>query len=449
MIMRVSNHILEENIQKHIDALSKIGNLGPSLEDGFLRASWSDEESAAFAYIADVAKSSGFTSEFDEVGNLFLRFVPSGIDEQTGEILQVGSHLDTVVKGGLFDGGAGIIAGIEALIAVSKSESINKILELVIWRGEEAGTYQIVYKGSKAAFGKLPAEALSSRFANQSLEEAILSQGFSPDKIRQQEPTIAQNKIDRIAAHVELHIEQARKLEKDGDDIGIVTSIRGPKRFRVVVIGQAAHSGATPMGTAYRSDANLAMSYMQVALDKLLHEQCKQGMDLVQTVGIINSDPVFNQQHPQVLEAGITKVCPLSYFSLDIRSNSGRDLESYSQKAVEALQSTAEKFAVRLEIEHLSTSTPLEQMDQNLQNLFSNSCQELGLSSQLLASGAGHDVTVVAEQKKKDGSNIPALLIFIPCRDGISHNPKEFAETTAIWKGAKVIAESFGKLANK
>jgi N-carbamoyl-L-amino-acid hydrolase len=437
------------NITKHLAALSKIGNLGESLEEGFLRASWSDEETAAMDYIRAEGESVGLTARYDAVGNLFIstpQSIAEGNIELPQEVIQIGSHLDTVPRGGLFDGGAGIVAGLEAIKAVVKNKkTLKRRLELVIWRGEESGTFTTVFKGSKAAFGILDSECLNNVYGGVSLRHAIAAQGYDPSVIEQGQATLDQSEIDLIAAHLELHIEQSTKLEKDECDIGVVTSIRGPRRLRVTLHGKAAHSGATPMGSKYRKDANLCMAHIIVALDSLCMKQIAKGDDLVQTVGVINSDKTLNVQKSEIYESAITKVSPLAYFSLDIRSNRKDTLESYSDSAATLIENKAEEFGVRATIETLASSEPLEALDPTLQNAVVDSARSLGYSSQKLASGAGHDVAVVAQQLKSDGTRIPSALVFIPCRDGISHNPLEFASDDALHKGAMVLAETISK----
>jgi N-carbamoyl-L-amino-acid hydrolase len=431
-------NILSNSISSHVKALSQIGNLGPELADGFTRASWSNEETAAMDYVKDIAIKNGFTASTDAIGNLFLSYAC----ENEKEIVQVGSHLDTVVNGGLFDGAAGIIAGLEALIAVSKSsKELKRGLELVIWRGEESGTFGVVFKGSKAAFGLLPASALESKFNNLTLREAIISQGYNPEPIEKEQRTIPQNKLDKIAAHFELHIEQATKLERDGDDIGIVTSIRGTQNYRILVRGEASHSGATPMGIKYRKDPNLAMAYMHVELDKMCKDVLEKGLDLVQTIGVINSDKTYNQSHLDVYNTGFTTICPYSYFYFNVRSNNKEFLNAYSEKVLNLIQKTALDFEVQVEVEKISNSDPLEEMDPYLQDLAEQAGKDLGYKIQRLTSGAGHDVQIVAQQKKSNGKPIPSLLVFIPCKDGLSHNPKEFTSDEAIRKGANVLAK--------
>lgn len=433
-------------IAVHFDALGRIGNLGPALEDGFLRASWSKEETAAMEYVRGVAEKQGLLSRYDAIGNLFVR---TGFEHK--RVLQIGSHLDTVPRGGLFDGGAGIVAGLEAILAVWKSEQerLQMDLELVVWRGEEAGTYNQVFKGSKAAFGILRKEALAEEFRGQTLQQAIRGEGYETTSIEEGLATFTQTEIDSLAAHFELHIEQARKLEIDETDIGIVTSIRGNQRFRVFLRGESAHSGATPMGTLYRKDANLTMAFAQARLHELCIQEIEKGGDLVQTVGVVNSDRVLNEEFPEVYDNGLTKVSEFGYFLLDIRSRSRSFLDSYCAQAKRVLEDTAGEFGVGIEIQAISTSVPTESLDARLQDVVEEATAALGYSSQRLASGAGHDAAVVAAQQRSDGSSVPVSMIFIPCRDGISHNPLEFTTNEAVAKGADVLATAICSIATR
>ncbi len=431
-----STTIATADIQRHLDALAKIGNLGPSLEDGFLRAAWSDEESAAMQYIIGVAEEAGLQHRFDSVGNLFIR-TPGG----RAEVVQVGSHLDTVPRGGLFDGGAGIVAGLEAILCAQKNmTSQTRDMELVIWRGEESATFNALFMGSRAAFGQADADLLKNRFQGISLEDAIRGQGFDPAAIVSGDATLDQSAIDSIAGHIELHIEQANRLEVEHIDIGIVTSIRAPRRFRIFVRGENAHSGATPMGLPYRKDACLSMSHMHVRLHEALTERCAKGQDLVQTIGVINSSKDLNEAHPEVYENALTKVSSFGYFLLDIRGNTKTFLDEYTAAALEIIQATAEQFSTPVEIQTLAESDPVEQLDRELQKHIVSASEQLGHSHVLMPSGAGHDAAVVAKQQRSNGTTIPTAMIFIPCRDGISHNPLEYATTEAITKGAEVIA---------
>jgi hydantoinase/carbamoylase family amidase len=437
--------ISTEHIEEHYHVLAQIGNLGPSRLHGFLRASWSFEETAAVDYIREVGESHGLESTYDGIGNLYLS-TPGRRDR----LIQVGSHLDTVPIGGLYDGSAGIVAGLEAILALKTEWSgLTRGLELVAWRGEESATFGAVCKGSQAAFGLNDPKILGKEFEGKTLEEAILSQGFDPRFIAGRKPTLSQERIDAIDAHLELHIEQANRLEVNAREIGIATSIRGTVRLRVVVTGEAAHSGATPMGSRFRKDANLAMAYMQVGLDRLAHDCLSKGHDLVQTVGLINADPSYNLHDPRVYENALTKVSPFGYFAIDIRSNNSGFLQDYLEDARRMIQEIGAKYEVGVSFDTITSLPPLEELDRDVQDEIEAACRENGLSFERMPSGALHDVAVVSSQRHSNGMKIPGGLIFIPCLNGISHNPREYASAEAIQKGASVLASTLYRLAKR
>lgn len=438
-----SLQVAVERIEEHFSALSRIGNLGPARNDGFLRASWSSEETAAMEYVKRTGQEQGLSPAYDGVGNLYLT-----TPDQRPEVIQVGSHLDTVPKGGLYDGGAGIVAGLEALLALrARWSDLRRGLELVVWRGEESATFDSLCKGSQAAFGHNDPAILHKEFNGQTLESAILGQGFDPSFIRDKRPTLSQQHFEAIAAHIELHIEQGKKLEIDRKDIGVATSIRGTARLRVTVTGKAAHSGGTPMGASYRKDANLAIAYMQVELDRLAGQVLAEGHDLVQTVGVVNSDRHFNQREPRVYENALTKVSPFGYFTLDIRSNSRSFLESYTDKARDLIRNTGRRFRIDVNIETICFLKPVDKLAEDLQAAVATVCDNLGYTYERMPCGALHDLAVVSSQRRRNGVPIPTALVLIPCKDGISHNPEEYASPEAVCKGATVLAHLLANMA--
>jgi hydantoinase/carbamoylase family amidase len=434
--------VSRDNIDKHFSALERIGNLGSNREDGFLRASWSDEETAAFNYIAAQARDYGLEVKEDALGNMYI-----SMPGEFKEIVQVGSHLDTVPEGGNYDGATGIITGLEAIKAIMNSgKKISKGLELVVWRGEESSTYSVVYKGSKAAFGILPPQSLDKSFRGQTLEQAILRQDYDPEIIRKGKATLTQEDRDRIAAHIELHIEQGKVLEILKKDVGIVTSIRGPARYKILVSGEFDHSGATPMGTGYRKDANLAIAYMQVRLNELVTKYNARTCDLVQTIGIINTDSSTNENYSEVYANALTKISGFGYFTLDIRSNSKRELEVYTADALTEIKAIGERFNVDVDIQSIGKSLPIESLSEHIQNTIEQSTSDLGYSSHYMPSGAGHDAAIIAKIKKSDGNFIDTGMIFVP-HDGKSHCKEEYANHDAIAKCADVLAKTLYKLA--
>lgn len=432
-------------IEKHYETLSKIGNLGPTPESGYLRAAYSDEESAAIAYIAKKAEALGMSVRYDAVGNLAAERIGA-----SGRFVEVGSHLDTVPMGGNFDGAAGVVAGLAAIEALSNSGvELESGVRLRVWRGEESSTFNSVYTGSLAAFGKLSPALLENRFGGRTLRDAIISQGYDPSVIERGAATISGAEIDSIRAHLELHIEQGNLLEVSGKEIGVVTSIRGPRRSRVILEGEFDHSGATPMGTAFRKDVNLAIGYTLVALDNLANQHIAQGRDLVQTVGVINSDRAFNEREPGVYQNAVPKVSGYGYFCLDIRSNDNAFREAYCKEAEQLIIETTNRLGVKARVDLISSSSALESMDGDVRAVLGRAASSLGISSEEMPSGAGHDAAVVGAQKQSGGGSVPVGMVFIPCRGGKSHCPEEYASFESIAKGAMVLAGAIYELAGK
>lgn len=431
-----SNDDLFQRIQKHVDELSKIGNLGKTPEEGFTRAAWSNEESRAFNYIKNVGISFGLIAKYDGLGNLYLSSPGSW-----PKMIMLGSHLDTVPGGGNYDGVAGVVAALEAIRELQLRGNLKNGLELVVWRGEESATFEEAYKGSKGAFGiSFTSDVLNNSFNGKTLEQAIKKQGFDPSYIKLQKPTLTKEEISRATSYLELHIEQGKVLESEQKEIGIVTGIRGAKRLRVEVAGEFDHSGATPMGTKYRKDANLTMAYMQVELDKLLKKETGNGNELVQTVGIINDDKNFNVKSKIIYNNTATKVSGYGYFVLDIRGYDNDALLKYVEKAKSVIEDTAKKMNTKVKIYNIGSSVPIESLDESLKLAIEKSAKRLGYSYQFLPSGAGHDAAVIA------GTGIPVGMIFIPCKNGKSHTPEEFTSVESITKGARVLIETITSL---
>ena len=142
---------------------------------------------------------------------------------------------------------------------------------------------------------------------------------------------------------------------------------------------------------------------------------------------MLNSDFNYNLHDPRVYENALTKVSPFGYFAVDIRSNRAETLTRIVADAKQIIEQVARRFRVSVTFQPITELEPTETLDERIQVAVHESCRSLGLKSVLMSSGALHDVAVVANQRRSDGSRIPSGLIFIPCREGISHNPKEYA----------------------
>ncbi len=437
------NDISADEICKLYAPLFRIGLAGETPEHGFTRLGWSQEEDEAMDYIRREAEQIGLTARTDAIGNLAL--------EQPGytEYAETGSHVDTVVRGGNYDGAGGVVCGLAAIRAILASGSaLKRGLRLRIWRGEESAIFNIGCRGSRAAFGALDPAALDFCADGTSLGEVIRRRGWNTDVVSTRSRTFTQAEIDSIAGHVELHIEQANALEQQGLDIGVVTSIRGPYRFRLEVEGRFDHSGGTPLGPDYRRDANLALAYMQVAIDVLGRAAIEKGHDLVQTIGVINSDPGFNQREPRVYQNAMAKVSGYAYCTVDVRSIDEQFRTAHVEKITAEINETADRFRVQTRMTLLGQSRPFAALDPQIQRLTTAAAEKHGYGVISMACGAMHDCVYVGEQRRSDGSQVPIGMIFIPCRNGISHAPDEYTSYEALAKGANVLTSTMYAIAS-
>lgn len=434
--------ISPESIKSRYSVLDYIGNLGATPQDGYLRAAYSDDETRAMKVLAEAAADAGLNCKWDKIGNLTIE-MPGNFSEW----VETGSHLDTVPYGGNFDGLAGVVAGLEALIALkASSRRLKRGIRLRVWRGEESATFGSSSTGSKGAFGILDPAVLSNRFKGITLKEGMLSQGCDLSPVENKIATISQGEIDSIYAYIELHIEQGNLLETSGKELGIVLGVRGAARMMVTLEGAFDHSGATPMGTKYRKDVNLALGHIIVRLDELATRHIEAGMDLVQTIGVINSSPELNDLRPDVYRNAVTKVSGFAYFSHEVRSCNSDESDLFCLEAKEVILNTAKELGVSADIKDLSKTSGIPSLSKVVQAALEASSCEVGASFMEMNSGAWHDAAVVASQQRSDGSAIPTGILFIPCKDGKSHSPEEYSSPEQIAKGATVLARAMLRL---
>lgn len=433
--------ISPESIAARYAQLAMIGAIDGDPVNGYLRAPYSDAENEALQWLEDIALEHSLTRRRDRAGNLVIE--TPGIFQ---EWIETGSHIDTVPGGGNYDGAAGVVAGLEAMLAIQACRKpLQRGLRLRVWRGEESATFGVTSIGSRASFGQLNTQTLDHRWQGLTLREAMQQQGVDPGGIASGEAIMDANERDSIAAYIELHIEQGKVLESLGLDIGIVTAIRGSRRSWVSIRGTFDHSGATPMGSEFRQDANLAMAYMQVGLDQLLQQHNVNGGDLVQTIGLINPSANHAASLP-IADNAVTKVSGAACFSFEVRGCDTDAVEQYCNSATALIQETARRFCVTATIDTFSDQPGIAALSPEIQQRLQHDSKRLGLSHTKLPSGAWHDAGTVAGAKKSDGSPIPVGMIFIPCRGGISHSPDEYASPAQIASGASLLATSMAGL---
>jgi len=424
---------LSRNIERHFAKLATIGN---NPDGSISRIAYSDEESAAMAYLRAEGESFGLEGRYDAVGNLIL----STPGSHSRRVL-FGSHLDSVPAGGNFDGSAGVVAGLEAVrMLMEDGVELERGVDIVAWRGEEY-TFNAVYKGSAAAFGQSETHILHNRYGDKTLRDAIREQGFDPTPIDERSATFETAYVDSIEAYVELHIEQGVRLERDGVDLGLVTSVAGDRRFLVVLEGRFDHSGATPMGRRYRNDVNLAMAHVQVALDELGRRRREEGAEFCLTVGIVNADPEIDVKYPEMHSNSVTKVSGLGYFTIDLMSADDAFMDAFAAEAHRVIWNKAKEFGVNAVIEQTDSASGVLSLDPGILDRMQRHAERLGHSCLRMPSGAGHDAVMVAQTKRSDGSPIPTGMLFVPCREGISHSRDEYVHPDQVARGAEVLRE--------
>ncbi|MCX7781244.1 MAG: Zn-dependent hydrolase, partial [Negativicutes bacterium] len=294
-------------------------------------------------------------------------------------------------------------------------------LELIIFAAEESSRFGFATMGSKAMAGlaNLTAWSKAKDQAGITLAQALASQGLSFDRIQQ-----AQRSKDSIKAFIELHIEQGARLERQGETIGIVDAIAAPTRLKMTVEGEAAHSGTTPMDD--RRDALVSAAMIVLAVQEIAMEQSHRGT--VGTVGALKVHPGVMNVVPGMVEMWV-----------DIRGVDHDSIIETLQAIKDVVSDIAEEQETPVAIEVMSSEKPVH-MHPEVIDTIDEVCDRLGVAYRRMNSGAGHDAMNMAQLA-------PAGMIFIPCRNGISHNPDEIAELDDIMAGIDVLTGTLRELA--
>lgn len=371
---------------------------------GITRDTYGSGEQAAHDLIRVEAERLGLEVETDAALNLYIT-LPGG--DRSAPKIMVGSHLDSVPRGGNFDGAAGVLAGL-AVLAGWRMDGVVPPADtvLIVIRAEESAWFPLSYIGSKAAFGRLDAEALRvcRRDTGRSLAAHLTDLAGDPDAVARGEATLDPA---RIARFVEVHIEQGPVLMDADQPVGLVTGIRGSFRYRSATIaGAYAHSGATPREV--RRDAALAVARLITAMDVVWTSRSDEGHDLVVTFGRVCTDPE---------EADFSKVAGHVAFCIDVRSEDAATLALIDTDLQAVVARVALQGSVSIDLGPRTGSTPAR-MDPALIEAIRSESEALGIPVRAMPCGAGHDAAVFAQE------GVPTAMLFIRNANG-SHNPRE------------------------
>ncbi len=390
--------------------IQELGKLGDSPE-GMLRVAYSPEDIAGRDYAVKLMQEAGLETRIDTAGNIIGR--RSGSDDSLPAIA-MGSHTDTVPKGGKYDGALGVMAAIEVIRTLEEQgHRTRHPLEVINFTNEEGTRFHRWLVGSRSMSGLLEQEDLDAVDGDGlSLGPCLADIGGDISRIDE-----AVRKPGELAAYFELHIEQGPYLDRSGTPIGVVTGITGRAVFEVEIEGKANHAGTTPMST--RRDALVSASKLVLAVQKMAAEQeiCR-----VSTVGSIKAVPNAVNVIPGSASIG-----------LEFRDTDMEALAAAEQELRRITDQASADDEVDIEVirHRFTTSVPITP---DMQALVAEAAENCGFEWESLASGAGHDAQAVA--------NIaPVAMIFVPSLDGISHSKEEYSTPQDCANGAQVLLE--------
>lgn len=408
--------IQRERLVKDFEAMAQLTAPG----EGINRLAFTDADWAGRQYIIDCMTDAGLSVEIDDFGNVIAYKIGKKPDLP---VVMVGSHTDSVPNGGNYDGVVGVLSAIEVIRSmIDDGYEHDHTIAVVDFMCEESGRFGNATLGSKAMRGELTVQDLHRLVDKQgiSLYEALKGRNLNPDGI--------ENMVYKrpVKSFTEIHIEQGKVLEHEQKTIGIVTGIAAPERFYVTIRGNADHSGATPMNL--RHDALCGASKIILGIEEIASMQ--EEPPVVGTVGVVEVTPGAMNVIPGAVKLGV-----------DIRSISKAARNSVVTLVKEFIDITAEKRGLSYTIETIAQDHPVEMHPAMIREI-EEAAKSVGVEYMTMPSGAGHDAMHWAEV-------VPTGMIFIPCRDGISHNPAEFAEMDDIVTGAEVLDKVLRKLSLK
>ncbi|RKR27817.1 N-carbamoyl-L-amino-acid hydrolase [Acidovorax sp. 93] len=397
---------LRINGQRLWDSLMELAQIGATPKGGVCRLTLTDLDKQGRDLVTRWAREAGMTVTIDKIGNGFMR--RPGRNNSLPPIM-TGSHIDTQPTGGKFDGNYGVLAGIEVVRTLNDHGIETEApIEVAFWTNEEGSRFVPVMMGS-GVFAK--AFTLEHAYAATDTEgKTVKGELERIGYIGDQEPG-----DHPIGAYFETHIEQGPVLEDNDKTIGVVSGVLGIRWFDCTVTGMEAHAGPTPM--ALRKDAMLAATRIMQDVVAAAHRRPPHGRG---TVGMVQVFPNSRNVIP-----GRVK------FSIDLRNSTDALVDAMAAEVKAFADQVAKEHGVQVHIEMVS-SYPAQLFQPECVEAVGRAAAKLGYSHMPAVSGAGHDAVYMAKLA-------PSGMIFIPCKDGISHNEIEDAKPEHIEAGCNVL----------
>ncbi|ADM70067.1 N-carbamoyl-L-amino acid hydrolase [Paenibacillus polymyxa E681] len=413
MVYKSSNLCIDE--ARLLNRIQSLGRIGRDPEQKLTRLAASAADKSGRDALVAWMKEAGLEVVVDRIGNIFGIWKGAN-DPQLAPVL-IGSHIDTVINAGVYDGCYGVLSGLEVIQTLQVSGFIPaRSIVVAAFTNEEGVRYAPDMMGSLVYAGRL------------SLEDALASMGTDGTILGEELVRIGYEGTEepgfmRPHAYVELHIEQGPVLESVGVPIGAVENLQGISWQRVTIEGVANHAGTTPM--SMRRDAgHAAASVITFLRDRATRSQTPT----VATVGCLSMEP-----------NAINVIPSRATFTVDLRDPDEQRLQAEEAALTEYLRELAASEGVTITTERMARFKPVA-FDANIVELIEAAATQRELPSKRMTSGAGHDAQMMARI-------CPAAMIFVPSIGGISHNPREYTPPPDLVAGANVLLDVIKHLA--
>lgn len=409
--------IHSQRLQQHFEAMSLIGKIG---ETGTCRPAHTELEKQGFEIAASWMKEAGMTTRIDNFGNLIGRLEGKNPDLP---VLMMGSHLDSQPYGGRFDGVAGVLCAIEVVRTLHENGVVpQRTIEVISFADEEGWRFNKGLFGSRGILGKLEEGELQRTDKDGiTREKALIDFGCDITKFKDSE-----YKAGSIFCFLELHIEQGPVLDMANKAIGVVSGISGPLWWTVKLKGMAGHAGSVPM--PIRKDAMVGAAEIIVALNEIATQV--PGNPTVGTVGTLNVFPASRN----IIAEEVTMTIDLRDIDLERRNR-------YEKQLRDKIESITKKHSLTYSISEDTKSDP-RYCAAWIKKIIHKQCEALQLDAPELMSGPFHDALALSYACDYG-------MIFVRCKDGISHNPLEYASYDDLALGANVMLGTVLELLEK
>ncbi|WP_246541228.1 Zn-dependent hydrolase [Peptoniphilus ovalis] len=404
------------NEERLINRIKTLGDTGRDAENRVMRVAATDEDKLGRDLVKSWMQEAGLRIEIDRIGNVFGIWETE--ENKNEEPVFIGSHIDSVINAGIYDGCYGILSGLE-VVETLKENNVETKRPIVasFYTNEEGVRYQPDMMGSLVYAGGMDVDEVLKTVGTDGtiLGEELERIGYAGNK----EPGFL-----KPHSYVELHVEQGSILHKEGIPVGAVENLQGISWQKITIKGVANHAGTTPM--YLRHDAG----YVASEIIKFVHDMCEKIPNSVGTIGMI-----------KFLPNAINVIPSLCEFTVDLRNPDNDKLIELEEKFDAFLKEICEREEVEFEKERLVRFDPVK-FDEHIVKLIEDEAKSRNIKIKRMTSGAGHDAQMMARI-------CDVAMIFVPSIDGISHNPKELTEDKDLVQGANILLGVIEKLANE